>query len=89
MTSRVVALIAAAVLFGSAPVSSAFAHERQPSAQRFITVSPYDDLTTGSLGVHDQPRFDRCARSSASQGNAEQPNFPVQQYGRTSGGPLC
>jgi hypothetical protein len=26
-------------------------------------------------------------RDSAQEGNANQPNFPVQQYGETSGGP--
>lgn len=39
-----------------------------------------DDLTTGSIGI-------RGRISSAKQGNAEQTNFAVPQYGQTSGGP--
>ena len=38
-----------------------------------------DDLTTGSITV-------RSRISSAKEGNAEQTNFTVPQYGQTSGG---
>ena len=40
----------------------------------------YDDITTGSIG------YGR-SYDSAQEGNANQPNFLVQQYGQTSGGP--
>lgn len=39
----------------------------------------YDDITTGSIGYGRD-------YTSAQQGNAEQNNFPVWQFGRTSGG---
>ncbi|GLS45969.1 hypothetical protein [Methylobacterium brachythecii] len=41
------------------------------------------------LGVHDGPNYERCRRSSAAEGNANQQTRPVKQYGQTSGGPLC
>ena len=41
--------------------------------------SSYDDITTGSIGYGRD-------YTSAQQGNAEQNNFPVWQFGRTSGG---
>jgi hypothetical protein len=45
-------------------------------------------LDRRSLGDRpiDVVRFP-LARDSAQEGNAGQPNFPVQQYGETSGGP--
>lgn len=36
-----------------------------------------------------QPGFTGCPMSSAKEGNAEQQNFPVKQYGQTSGGYRC
>ncbi|GJD93804.1 hypothetical protein [Methylobacterium iners] len=44
-----------------------------------VRLASDDDLTTGSIGVRRQV-------SSAKEGNAEQTNFAVPQYGQTSGG---
>ena len=48
---------------------------RAPSIQ----IISDDNLTTGSIGI-------RSRVSSAQEGNAEQTNFAVPQYGQTSGG---
>ena len=56
-------------------------------------LTPYEIDTTGSLGGLPGSLSDRnpptCPMSSAAEGNAEQQNFPVKQYGRTSGGNRC
>jgi hypothetical protein len=44
---------------------------------------------TGSLGVHDGPSYAACPMNSAAEGNANQQNFPVKQYGQTTGGNRC
>ena len=41
------------------------------------------------LGVHDSPFYAACPMSSAAEGNANQQNFPVKQYGQTTGGYRC
>jgi hypothetical protein len=46
-------------------------------------------LTGGVFGGVDGPLYNRCAGDSAAEGNANQQNFPVKQYGQTAGGPLC
>jgi hypothetical protein len=88
MKSRIAA-IATALVLGVAPISSAMAYD---SPSRYTTVSPYDVETTGSIQSRDD-LFSRnpatCAMSSAAEGNANQQNFPVQQYGQTSGGNRC
>ncbi|MFD0934967.1 hypothetical protein ACFQ12_07205, partial [Methylobacterium trifolii] len=53
-------------------------------------VGAYDDITTGSINVRDArvpTGYGRGAVDSAKAGNANQLNFPVPQYGQTSGGP--
>ncbi len=89
MTSRVATIVAALVLGTVVPVSSAFAYTYRAPVETRVPAMPYDGLTTGSLGVHDTPFYERCSASSASEGNANQQTRPVKQYGQTSGGPLC
>ena len=88
MKTRIAAIAAAAIL-GVASISSAMAYETSP---RYTGFSPYAVETTGSLGAYG-PRFDRdpasCRTSSAAEGNANQQNFPVKQYGQTAGGNRC
>ncbi|HEV2545098.1 MAG TPA: hypothetical protein VGU70_20300 [Methylobacterium sp.] len=77
--------IAAAIIVGiAAPTSSAMAFDYESRR-----TAPYDVETTGSLGVHDSPKYTSCPMSSAAEGNANQQNFPVKQYGQTAGGPRC
>ncbi|CAO4176699.1 hypothetical protein [Methylorubrum populi] len=74
-----------AVMFGvTAPVSSAMAFNPFEKS-----TAPSDVTVTGSLGVHDHPEHTACPMSSAAEGNANQQNFPVKQYGQTSGGTRC
>ena len=86
MKTRIAALAAALVL-GVAPISSAMAFE---SPSRYTSFGPYDVETTGSVNdVRRPPAYLGCPMSSAAEGNANQQNFPVQQYGQTSGGNRC
>ena len=87
MNTRIASAVAALVLSVSAIASPALAQSRAAPAGVAAVTAPagvedrnYDDITTGSIGYG--PRHD-----SAQEGNANQPNFPVQQYGQTSGGP--
>ena len=89
MTMRLAAAVAAVILGASAPVSSALAYSRVAPTQQVVPVAPYEPTVTGSLGVHDGRAFARCPMSSAAEGNANQQNFPVKQYGQTSGGARC
>ncbi|MEH3118384.1 MAG: hypothetical protein PGN25_12555 [Methylorubrum populi] len=83
MKTRIAAAVAALAL-GVAPITSALAfggayHHPAP-------------VVTGSvvpLGVHDGPFHDACPMNSAAEGNANQQNFPVKQYGQTAGGTRC
>ena len=88
MKTRIAAFAAAAIL-GVVSISSAMAYE---TPSRYTGYSPYAVETTGSFGGYG-PRFDRdpanCRLSSAAEGNANQQNFPVKQYGQTSGGNRC
>jgi hypothetical protein len=88
MKTRITAISTALVL-GVSSISSALAYDR-PS--RYTGFSPYDVETTGSFQSRDDV-FSRnpatCPMSSAAEGNANQQNFPVQQYGQTSGGNRC
>ncbi|WP_027171412.1 hypothetical protein [Methylobacterium sp. 10] len=82
-----IAAVATALVLGAASISSATAFER-PS--RYTAFSPYDVTETGSLReVSRPPAYLGCPMSSAAEGNANQPNFLVQQYGQTSGGNRC
>ena len=86
MKTRIAALAAALVL-GVAPISSAMAFE---SPSRYTSFGPYDVETTGSVNdARRPPAYLGCPMSSAAEGNANQQNFPVQQYGQTSGGNRC
>ncbi|KQQ26029.1 hypothetical protein ASF58_14035 [Methylobacterium sp. Leaf125] len=89
MNHRLFALVAATVLAVAAPATGSFARDRVAPAYGDVPASRYDDITTGSIRSYDAPVTGRCADNSASQGNANQQNFPVQQYGQTSGGPRC
>ena len=84
MKTRLAAVVAAIVIGVAAPVSSAMAFEG-----RYDWTAPRDVKETGSLGVHDSPMYTGCPMSSAAEGNANQQNFPVKQYGQTSGGYRC
>jgi hypothetical protein len=87
MNTRIASAVAAVVLSVSAIASPALAQSYTAPARIAAVAAPgglegrnYDDITTGSIGYgrrHD----------SAQEGNANQPNFVVQQYGQTSGGP--
>lgn len=88
MTTRITAFAAALVL-GAASVSSAMALDR-PS--RYSGFAPYEVETTGSFEAQGYDSFRNpatCPMSSAAEGNANQQNFPVKQYGQTSGGNRC
>ncbi|MCJ2035606.1 hypothetical protein [Methylobacterium sp. J-068] len=88
MKTRIAALATALVL-GVAPISSAMAYD---SPSRYTAFSPYDVETTGSFeprSVAPLRNPHSCPMSSAAEGNANQPSFPVQQYGQTSGGNRC
>ncbi|MCJ2026049.1 hypothetical protein [Methylobacterium sp. J-067] len=87
MKTRIAAVVTALVL-GVAPISSAMAFERST----WTGLTPYEVETTGSLDFSGS-RYDRnpatCPMSSAAEGNANQQNFPVKQYGQTAGGNRC
>ena len=89
MKTRVAAAVAAVLLGATAPVSSALAFSTFAPIDRNVPVSTFGPEVTGSLGVHDDPKFTRCPMSSAAEGNANQQHFPVKQYGQTSGGTRC
>ncbi|MGU3363013.1 hypothetical protein ACLBWX_22075 [Methylobacterium sp. M6A4_1b] len=87
MNTRLSSAIAAFALSASAIASPALAQSYTAPAGVAAVTAPgglegrsYDDITTGSI-AHGR-RHD-----SAQEGNANQPNFVVQQYGQTSGGP--
>jgi hypothetical protein len=85
MVTRIAGAVAALVL-GIASISSAMAAER-PS--RYVSFGP-EVATIGSIdGAVPACSPFRCPTSSAAEGNADQQNFPVQQYGQTSGGNRC
>lgn len=82
--------VAAALIFcTAAPVSSAFAYPYGTPYERSARGASFEGAGHGHVGSHDRPMFGNCPASSASEGNANQQNFPVKQYGQTSGGPLC
>ena len=86
MNTRIASAISAVILSASAIASPVLAQSYNAPAGIPAVTAPgglegrsYDAITTGSIGYgrHD----------SAQEGNANQPNFVVQQYGQTSGGP--
>ncbi|MGE7157614.1 hypothetical protein ACQKJ1_28370 [Methylorubrum rhodesianum] len=73
--------------------SAAMADTRRGLPPRPLPPTTWDGFVTGSVGL---PEFSGpatalggCSRSSAQEGNANQQNFPVKQYGQTSGGYRC
>ena len=91
MNNRIIAIVSAILLGTVAPLSPAMAYQHRGAVERYAPVLPYDVETTGSVGTsygYAAP-FDRCPMSSAAEGNANQQNFPVKQYGQTSGGYRC
>ncbi|GEO97959.1 hypothetical protein [Methylobacterium haplocladii] len=89
MKARIAAVVAAIVLGVAVPASSAMAFTYGAPIERVAPASPYQIQGRSTLGAHDGPMFTACPQSSAAEGNARQQNFPVKQYGQTSGGPLC
>ncbi len=89
MKTRVAAVVAAVLFGATAPVSAALAFSAAAPMDRNVPVRTFEPEVTGSLGVHDEPKFTRCPMSSAAEGNANQQHFPVKQYGQTSGGTRC
>ncbi len=86
MNTRFATVAVAIALSLAAP--AAFAQAGNWPRPDRAPVSTYDDITTGSIGVaRPQVRDGWGAVSSAKAGNANQQNFPVQQYGQTAGGP--
>ena len=87
MNTRLASTVAAVFFSLGAIASPALAKDHAPSAVAAagtalngVEIRRYDDITTGSIG-HGR------GHDSAQEGNANQPNFVVQQYGQTSGGP--
>ncbi|KMO34206.1 hypothetical protein [Methylobacterium aquaticum] len=88
MKNRIAATLTALALV-AAPLSSAMAFGPNTPANPFW---PRDVETTGSIGGRANtgvPFYGACPMSSAAEGNAKQQNFPVKQYGQTSGGYRC
>ena len=57
---------------------------------RYTGFLPPEVETTGTTYAPSRiPAYGGCPMSSAAEGNANQQNFPVQQYGQTSGGNRC
>ncbi|AWN53380.1 hypothetical protein [Methylobacterium sp. 17Sr1-1] len=82
-----IATLAASIVLGAAPLSTAMAFPNAPAPAWANSVE-----TTGSIGGRANssvPFYGACPMSSASEGNAKQQNFPVKQYGQTSGGYRC
>lgn len=86
MASRFATAAVAIALSLTAP--AAFAQAGNWLHAERAPVGAYDDITTGSIGIaRPQARGGWEAVSSAKAGNANQQNFPVQQYGQTAGDP--
>jgi hypothetical protein len=86
MKTRIAALATALVL-GVAPISSTMAYD---SPSRYTSFAPYEAETTGTVNdVRRPPSSLGCPMGSAAEGNANQQNFPTQQYGQTAGGNRC
>ena len=87
MTKTCIAALATAVVLGLASLSPAMAYETKGRYTGFL---PPEVETTGSVYAPSRvPTYGGCAMSSAAEGNANQQNFPVMQYGQTSGGNRC
>ncbi|KQU21161.1 hypothetical protein ASG63_06005 [Methylobacterium sp. Leaf94] len=71
--------------------SVAMADYRVGPQQRPLPPTTWDGLVTGAITLPKDQGYSAygCRRSSAQEGNANQQNFPVQQYGQVSGGYRC
>jgi len=87
MTKTRISALAAAVVLGVASLSPAMAYEKKGRYTGFL---PPEVETTGTVYAPSRvPAYGGCPMSSAAEGNANQQNFPVMQYGQTSGGNRC
>ncbi len=89
MMTRIAAAITAIALGVAAPATSALAFGTDAPAGRYLSTTPDDVTTTGSITNPDGSLYDRCPTSSAAEGNANQQHFPTKQYGQVSGGYRC
>lgn len=89
--SKTLSVVTVAAALSVAPLSAAFADARVGPGARPLPQTTWDGLSIGSIlpGEILPPTVGGCRRSSAQEGNADQQNFPVQQYGQTSGGYRC
>lgn len=90
MTKRPAIFAALLALGLAAPVTGASAYGFPGSIEE---VAPRlfleDPIRNGARPVYGASPYGRCIPSSASEGNANQQNRPVKQYGQTSGGSAC
>lgn len=93
MKTRIAAAFALAMLGLAAPATSALAGPYDAPHGRYMAISPYGaDLTgqiSGDVFGYGNRNPATCPMSSAAEGNANQQNFPVKQYGQTAGGNRC
>ena len=81
------AAVASDLVLGVASLSPAMAYEKKGRYTGFL---PPEVETTGTVYAPSRvPAYGGCPMSSAAEGNANQQNFPVMQYGQTSGGNRC
>lgn len=90
MTLRKTAMAVALLLGVAVPGNSALADYRYAPSDGYARTSPHHAVT-GRMryGSHARQSHPGCAQSSASEGNANQQNRIVKQYGQTSGGSAC
>ena len=89
--SKKLSLVTVAAALSVAPFTASFADVRVGPGSRPLPQTTWDGLSTGSAFQAEilTPTVGGCRRSSAQEGNANQQNFPVQQYGQVSGGYRC
>lgn len=89
MNTRIAAAVAALMLGIAAPATSALAFPYDGPRGRYTGFASEGVETTGALGFYGSRNPATCPMSSAAEGNANQQNFPVKQYGQTAGGNRC
>ena len=89
MKTRVAAAFAALMLGIAAPASSALAFPYDAPRGHYTGFASEGVETTGAIGFFGSRNPATCPMSSAAEGNANQQNFPVKQYGQTAGGNRC
>lgn len=87
--TRIAAALAALMMGVAAPATSALAFPYDGPRGHYTGFAPYEVESTGSIGFSGSRNPGSCPMSSAAEGNANQQNFPVKQYGQTSGGNRC